>query len=263
MKLNKKELKKISYDFLCLSNRLLQADFRDYSTVLSRFIRFITCTDVINDYILDCGRCELNLDSEFKAVQSSRYTFDLGESDEEEVRNITAILQYIVSNNIDVSYRLGFAYSASNKYQDILKAFNDRVVLVLIQHIERYLTKVGIDMGVDENITYIITIKDGQVNIANDNAVINANNMISSNDLEQITGLIHTIMKEASNCAITPENEEILKNSIEMIEEETSSNNPKKSYIKTAIAGLKGIKGTAEFCAAVTALIEFIMPLIG
>ena len=263
MKLNKKELKKIAYDFLCLSNRLLQADFRDYGTVLSRFTRFIRNTDVINDYIVDCGECELNLENEFKAVQSSRYTFDLGESDEEEVRNVTAILQYIVSNNIDVSHRLGFVYSASNKYQDILKAFNDRVVLVLIQHIERYLTKVGIDMGIDESTTYIITVKDGQVNIANDNAVISAKNMINSNDLDQITVLVNTIMKEASNFAITPEEKELLKSSIEMIKEEASSNKPKKNYIKTALAGLKGIKGTAEFCAAVTALAEFIMPLIG
>ena len=261
MKLNKRDLKKISHDFLSLSNRLLQADFRDYSTVITRFARFISDTDIINDFIIDCGECELDLEEEFRLVQSSRYTFDLGDSDEEEVRNITAIINYIVKNNIDVAHSLGRSYSSSNKYQDHLKAFNDRVVLVLVQHIERYLTKVGIDMGLDDKTTYVITIKDGQVNIANDNAIINANNIINNNDLEQLENLIRTVLEEAKRSNLSPEDYELLNDSIDIIQEETRSDKPKKAYIKTAIASLKGIKGTAEFAEAITVLINFIMQL--
>lgn len=263
MRLNRKDLKKISLDFLSLSSRLLQADFRDYNTVLCRFTKYIAETDIIKDYINDCGKCELDLEEAFKLVQSSRYTFDLGSTYEEEVRNITAILNYIVNNDIKVAYKLGFAYSSSTKYQDIVKAFNERVVIILINHIENYLTKVGIDMGLDETIVYNITIKNGQVNIANDNAVIAANNLIEKNDINQLENLINALLLEASKCDFSEDETEIFRSSIDVIEEEAKSEKPRKSFIKMAVAGLKGIKGTAEFAAAITALAEFVLPLLG
>ena len=263
MRLNRKELKKISLDFLSLSSRLLQADFRDYNTVLCRFTKYIVETDIIKDYINDCGECELDLIEEFKSVQSSRYTFDLGSTDEEEVRNITAILIYIVENGIDVARKLGFAYSSSTKFQDSVKAFNERVVIILINHIENYLTKVGIDMGVDETTVYNITIKNGQINIANDNAVIAANNLIEKSDINQLKYLVNDLLREASKCDFSDDETEIIRSSIDVIEEEAKSEKPRKSFIKTAIAGLKGIKGTAEFVAAIAALADFVIPLLG
>jgi hypothetical protein len=45
-------------------------------------------------------------------------------------------------------------------------------------------------------------------------------------------------------------------------QEEIKSENPRKGFIKTAVSGLKMLKGTAEFAAAITALIQFINPLL-
>ena len=59
MKLTRRDLRKILNDFNSLSNRLLQANFEDYSTVLARFIRYVTDTEIIFDYIhLVCNRIE-------------------------------------------------------------------------------------------------------------------------------------------------------------------------------------------------------------
>lgn len=55
--------------------------------------------------------------------------------------------------------------------------------MVLIRHIERYLTKIGIDMGLDEKVSYLITIENRQVNIANDNSTINATNTVDGIDV--------------------------------------------------------------------------------
>lgn len=55
---------------------------------------------------------------------------------------------------------------------------------------------------------------------------------------------------------------ESLNENLEVIEEEAKSEKPRKSFIKTAINGIKAIKGTAEFAAAVAALIQFIQPLL-
>ena len=69
---------------------------------------------------------------------------------------------------------LGRGYSHSNKYQDIVKEFNHGLSLILIQHIEAYLRKIIISMGYDEEVTYMITVHGGQVNISKDNSTINA-----------------------------------------------------------------------------------------
>lgn len=263
MKLSRNDLRKIIYDFNSLSNRLLQADFADYNGVLERFVKFLSETDIIHDYILDCGECNQDMDAEFKEVQTHRAIFSLGDTDEEEVSTVFAILRYVVEHNVNVYYGVGVSYSRSNKFQEILKDFNDRVTMVLIRHIETYLTKVGIDMGVDDKIVYNITVRDGQVNIANDNASITASNVVNTVDVEELAKLIGGVKDVAQTEGLSDEEKETVESSLEVIEQEIKSDKPRKSFLKTAVAGIKAIKGSAEFAAAVVALIQFIQPLIG
>ena len=51
MKLNRKELKKIQYDFNSISSRLLQVDVDDFHDVLNKFLKFLDDTQLISDYI--------------------------------------------------------------------------------------------------------------------------------------------------------------------------------------------------------------------
>ena len=217
MKLNRAELRKIIYDFNSISNRLMQANFEDYDAILLKFIDFIKSSDLIYGYIKSCGECEQDLEKEFKEVSGSygNAIFSIGSLDEEEVRNVFAILSYIVENNIKIHYRLALGYSSSNKYQDKVKGFNDRVVMVLIRHIERYLTKIGIDMGIDEKITYSIIVENGQVNIANDNSTISAISTINKIDTEKLTKLIEDIKGNAGG--LSKEDEETLVSSLDVI----------------------------------------------
>lgn len=258
MKLNRIELKKIMYDFNSISNRLMQADFDDYHSVLTKFIGFLNDHELIHDYIVYCGVCEQDLQQEFDEVTGAYgdAIFTLGDTDEEEVNNVYAILSHIVNNNIEIHYGVAMGYSSSNKFQDKVKGFNDRVVLVLIRHIERYLTKIGIDMGLDDKVTYSISVENGQVNIANDNAVINATSTVNAIDTAQLLELIKAVKAESG--LLTDEDQDVLDNSLEVIQEEFKMDNPRKSFIKTALVGINAIKGTAEFMAAVAALIQFI-----
>lgn len=262
MKLNRAELRKIIYDFNSISNRLLQADFQDYNSVLSKFVAFIKNNDLIYGYIESCGKCKQDLEKEFKEITGSYggAIFSLGSLDEEEVRNIFSILCYIVENDIEIYYGVAMGYSSSRKYQDKVKGFNDRVVMVLIGHIERYLTKIGIDMGINEKVIYSITVENGQVNIANDNSTINATNTINTIDIEKMNELIEDIKGNSSG--LSKEDEETLVSSLDVIKEESKSPNPRRSFLKTAILGLQTIKGTVEFAAAVTTLIQFIQPIL-
>lgn len=262
MNLNRTELKKIIYDFNSISNRLLQVNFADYNRVLSKFIAFIRANELIHDYIVDCGDCDQDLSKEFKEVMGSygRTIFSLGASDDEEVRNVFAIICYIDDSNIQIQYGVAFGYSSSNQYQDKVKGFNERVVMVLIRHIERYLTKIGIDMGLDDKSTYSITVTNGQVNIASDSAVINATFAVNTIDVKRLSELINAVKTESES--LSEGDEETLANSLEVVEEELKTVKPRKGFIKTAIAGIKAIKGTAEFAAAVASLIQFLQPLI-
>ena len=63
---------------------------------------------------------------------------------------------------------------------------------------------------------------------------------------------------------VTLSNNEIeaINESVDVIEDEVKSAKPRKGFIKTALTGLKAIKGTAEFSAAVAALIQFVQTLL-
>ena len=151
-------------------------------------------------------------------------------------------------------------YSSSSKWQDKIKGFNDRFVMVLIRHVERYLTKIGIDMGIDEKIIYNVTVQNGQAIIANDNSSVTATTTIgaTANDIEQLIAAVRTKMDTLTS----EEDKETASESLEVIEAEVAAEKPKKSMIKTAIASLQAVKGTVEFASAVAALIQFVKQML-
>lgn len=251
------------YDFSSVSNRLMQADFQDYNAVLNKFLNFVDATALIHDYIKSCGECSLELDEEVKQVQGAygNAIFELGESDDEEIRNVYAILKYIIDHDIDIHYGLAMGYAHSNHFQDMVKGFNERVVFVLIRHIDRYLTKIGIEMGMDERNTYNITVENGQVNIANDNSSLFAHNTVAATQ-DELVRLIQDIRVLLEQQDLSEEDEDTLNSSLDVISEEMKESKPRASFLKTAVNGIKMVKGTAEFGAAIVALIQFIQPFI-
>lgn len=140
-----------------------------------------------------------------------------------------------------------------------MKAFNDRFVMILIGHIERYLTKVGIDMGLDEKIVYNVSVENGQAIIATDGSTVNATNQVKA-DLDGLEKLIAAVKENAD--VLDVDSREAAYESLEVIETESVTEKPKKSMIKTALGTLKAIKGTVEFGASVAALADFIAPLL-
>ena len=134
MKLNRKDLRKIQYDFNCFANRLLQADFEDYTGVLGKFLNYIDSTPIIIDFIKGCGECDWNLADEVKEVQSSygHAIFSTGDTDEEEIRNVYATLHYLVETDNSIYHGVAMGYAHSNKYQDMIKGFNDNLTKEII-----------------------------------------------------------------------------------------------------------------------------------
>lgn len=265
MNINRKELKKITYDFNSVSNRLLRAEHNDCDDVLKKFLTFIENNDLIFDYINDCGKPTYDVASKVNRVYSSHgnYTFELGSTDAEEVANIYHLIKYCVENKKKIAF-LGMAYTSSNNFNDMFKCFCDRVIMVLIRHIEGYLTKIGIDMGMDENIKYSITVNDGQVNLAMDNATIYAtqNNGV---DIATLKKLIDDIKSDMSDNLSETEKEDI-NDSLETIENEMSKSQPKKGLVRTALTVLKNIKDVVgvgvSIADSISNLINFVQSFI-
>ena len=107
--------------------------------------------------------------------------------------------------------------------------------------------------------TYNITAK--QVNIANDNSNINVN-QCNNIDIDELNSLIANVRQNIPQ-NICAEDLEIIDDNLEIIESEFLQSEPKKGFIKTAITGLKTIKGTIEFTAAITTLYMFIAKIFG
>lgn len=232
MELNKKELKKIMYAFNAVSSRMMRVSYEDYNMVLEKFLRFIDENKIIIEYINSGYDSNFSAEKEYKDVTCScgELKFDFGPTQEEEAYQIYQVLKYIIDTDSRVHIGMKMQYISLSKYQDIVKEFNDRILLVLINNVEEYLTKVGIDMGLDENVTW--NVSGGQVNIANDNSTINAsqNNGISSDELN----IIITEIKSNLD-GLSVENKETLIDSIEMIQEEIVKAEPKGKIISNGI----------------------------
>jgi len=261
MRLNRNELRKIQYDFNSYSNRLLQADYGDYTDVLGKFLKFVDDTPIIYDYIVGCGSCDFNLEEEVKEVQASygRKIFSTGDTEEEEVRNVYAVLHYLSETKNEVYFGIAMGYSSSSKYQDKIKGFNERFVMVLIRHVERYLTKVGIDMGLDDKVVYNVTVHNGQAIIASDNATVTATNNVGV-DADELKKLIANVQEAAGT--LDPEEQKTVSECLEVIETEAVAEKPRKSFLRTAITTLKAVKGVAEFAAAAATLAEFVSVIL-
>ena len=265
MNINKKELKIISYDFNCVGNRVIRAAYDEFQSVLKIFLKYIDETEIIKDYISVCKRNGYDVEKEVKSVSLSwgREVLDLGITQEEEIFTVYSVLKYIDDKNIDI-VELGRGYTSSNKYRDIVKEFNNRVTLVLIQYIAAYLTKIGIEMGYDEEDKYMITINGGsgvQVNISKDNSTINAvqNNGINTEELD-------ISIRESLNNDIPEEEKEMIEENIETIKQELSNNSPKKGLIKSCILGLKNVVESIPkaiiLCKNIEILIEYVVTKI-
>ena len=248
------------YDFNRLANRFIRVNYQDYETVLRRFVEYIEKTPVVHDYVIDCGTSTFTIADEIARVQTSygRERFEFGESDDEETANIFALIRYLTENKWGVG--IWQPYSNSRSYNDWAKEFNEQIVMILINHIEGYLTKIGIEMGMDENTRYLITVNNGQMNLAADNASITAtqNNGISADELSAIIERI----KKATDKLESAEDKEDAVGYIEVLDNELRTQQPKKGLIKTALAGLQAIKGSVEFGAAIAAIVQFVQTII-
>ena len=253
--MNRIEVKKVMSDFNSISSRLFQADYYDYLDVLKKMLNFIESTELIKGFIDECGGFNADIEKVVDEVMTDYHSFfKFSIDDKEEVSDIYSVIKVVCSRDYNNFPRgLLDGYSNSNKYADKLKEFNHRVVFVLINHIENFLKKVGIEMGLDNNVTY--NINGTQVNIANDEATINAPQNIGIN-IDELQRLIAALRSEISN-DISVDDKNDVNECINVIEGELMSGNPNKQTVKSQFKLLKRIDNSVKFASSCCSLLTF------
>ena len=172
--------------------------------------------------------------------------------------NIYAVIKYLADNNYQGRSFVYYGYSSSPKFQEKVNGFGDSFIRVLITHIENYLTRISIQMALDEKTTVNVniensTLSNSQVNVASDGSSIVANQPVC--DTEQLQKLLDKLLSETSG--MNEDDKQTVNDCVETIATITEEK-PKRGIIKMALNTLKGISGTAEFMAAVTAIVSFV-----
>lgn len=101
----------------------------------------------------------------------------------------------------------------------------------------------------------------GQMNIANDNAIINAtyNRYESESELENLINQI----KDSDLSCFDDDEQEVLIDNIDILQEQLSSDKPKRGFIRTAIAGIiPFMHKTTEVTELLQKLMDFVKPII-
>lgn len=98
-----------------------------------------------------------------------------------------------------------------------------------------------------------------QINSPSDGSTVYASQYYL--DTNELQNLINNVRNQIPQ-NISPEEKEEINDCLDNIESEVEKTNPKKSILRFAKKILIGIKGTAEFGAAIAALINFIQPYL-
>ena len=99
MNVNKRDLRKISYDFRTLVSRILNANYKEISSIIAMFIAYIERTPLLIEYIQSCPLIVSNeeMEQDIKAVAYScgQGMLSTGKTPEEEIAYIFELLKKV------------------------------------------------------------------------------------------------------------------------------------------------------------------------
>lgn len=242
MNVNKRDLRKISYDFRILVSRILNANYKEISSIIAMFIAYIERTPLLIEYIQSCPLIVSNeeMEQDIKAVAASygQEMLSTGKTPEEEIAYIFELLKK-VQEDPQALLHIGYGYCNSKHFQDWAKAFGNNIVLPFANHINAYLTHLSIDMGMDDNVLFNITVNGGQVNLSQDNSTLHAIQNNNGIDIGRMQNLIDAITESMKENAVSLELRNTILETLEVIKEEMSKPTQKKSVVTLLLNGLK------------------------
>ncbi|WP_024822613.1 hypothetical protein [Aminobacterium mobile] len=264
MEINKKELRKISRRFRTLASNVMNAYYAEQNDSLKELLSYINQTLLIKDYIQSLAYDIDGLDELIIDISSSygQKALDLGSDSHKKTYLLYKTFLYIVENNIG-TFNFGWYYANSKKYQDMAKAFGDRLIYPFVMEIEEYIKDISTDMGFDNDNSYNITINSAgvQVNIAEHGSTINAEqgNKINTEEIAKAIKKVEAIIEKVEN----EESKFILKQNLDIVKNEVQEKDPKKATLISCLNTMKFIATSIALLPDLTTGIGMIASLIG
>ena len=255
MEITKRELKKISKKFRNLANNVMNAYFREQKEKLYELMIFVDETALLHDY-LDSLSYEIeDLEGCLKDINSSYGHKCLNQGTDAKKRTYLLYRTFLHICDSDLkTLNFGWYYANSTKFQDMAKAFGDRLIYPFVEEINEYLEDIAIEMGYDENNSiYNIDAHGGaiQVNISEKGSSLHAEQVIKCDHVElnnAINNVEQLINDLDDSCT-----KALLKNNLESIKNELSEKKPSKKLVKNALETMFTV---AKMIADVPAIIN-------
>lgn len=241
METTKKEIKKISRKFRTLGSRVMHAHRHEVNSIIIMFIDYIENTPLIMDYIVSRHQEIPSFEEDLLRIENSygNEMLDIGVTPDYELTYIFQVLKYISKHPKYQTDRIGWGYTSSKSYQDMVDVFGNRVVQPFVTNINDYLMDISTDMGFDEENKFMVTINGGtaQVNISNDSSTLNAqqNNHINLEELEKTINDLRIKLKKMN---IEEELQETILANLNVLEDESKKVDPDKKTLKTVASTL-------------------------
>jgi len=229
--MDKKEFQILSTEFRRIASRLLKTDRDDGLNNLKRFISFIESNPIIMSFIEEHNTFTFDIEKEIQDREMHE-SYLIQPEKNYEISFIYQLLKYCSVNRSDY-ISICYFYGSSRKFQDMVDSFNDRVVSMLIGHIEVYLKGVWLGMGDNEKIH--INVNGGQVAIAQGQGTVNATQNNHYGQTHELKKLVETFYKLLETVDLDQEVKEDTKEIIEVAIAEIVSDKPKRSLIRHAI----------------------------
>lgn len=265
MEISKKELRKISRKFRTLASNVINSHYEEQNANLEEMMNYIEQTSLIKEYLNSLEYDVEGLEDGLNKVNSSygRKYLSLGNDSDKRTYLLYRAFSYITKNRLR-TYNFGWYYVNSRKYQDMAKAFGDRMMYPFVVCIENYLKDISTDMGYDENNTmYKINVNSSgvQVNIADHGSTIEANqeNKFTSEDIAKAINEVEELIKGMKD----DDSKEILYQNLDGIKNEIKQQHPKREVLVTCLKSMHFIATSVALIPDLSLGIKMLASLMG
>ena len=251
-----KELRELSLNFRRLSSNFLNSRDSDANILIQRFKKYIDETPFISELITQTiSGVDYDYHECFRARAHGGWSEVVPPVDEK--CHIKAMYDYmsaiIESNNVRGA-AMSYFVPSGTKFDEMIRNFLDKAFKPLIDYINDAISKELILLEEDKVPTFTQHIEKvyGTVN-QQGQGTINSTTFVYPEQAEPILSLLERIIPSVDQIeGVSQSDLEDVKDDLLSVEEQVSSQAPKKSRLQKALAGIKGFLGQVSTKTAVT-----------
>ncbi|XZJ40570.1 hypothetical protein ACSXCW_02690 [Clostridium perfringens] len=243
IQMDKKSFEKENLRFRAFAGDLLKTNERDFHNKIKIFFEFISNSDLIKEFIDNNNIFEYNIVEAINTRDLSYpASFVVSSNMQEAISFSYQMIKFCAECEDENALRSVYIhYNGDSYYNEMVKSFNNHVPKILIDAISLYFQERRVDMKEDGKIVINVNGNGGQVIYGSDNSQITATQNNNFDSTDSLNKLFEELKKDLSNINIDKDEKEELIESTELAIETSKSDKPKKTIIKTAITGLKGL----------------------